>query len=251
MFLQEGGRNQVADRSFDGFADDAGFALAPGHQIHFLGFVDGSHTHRDGTAGYVLFAEEIAGGIATRQDIQGHHPGFGVFRGAWLVETDVTGTADAQDLNIDSTRFVDLAFVVLAEGVHIVALQGAVRNVNVCAVDIHMVEQLLVHETDIALKRIRLHREILVEIERDHVLETEPFLFVQTHQFGVHACGARACSQAEHGKAAHFGTLTDQSGDVGRNSFGCGQVVVERDNRNPLELMDFRSLVSEWHGESL
>ena len=96
--------------------------------------------------------------------------------GARLVEADVARAADAQDLHVDAARLGDLLLVPAAVVVHLLDRQRAVGHVPVARRDVDVVEQVLAHEADVALQLVRLHRVVLVEVERDDVGERQPFL---------------------------------------------------------------------------
>ena len=70
MFLQEARGNRVRHRAFDRARDDGRLALAKRNHHHALGFENRAHAHRDRARRHVLFAEEIAGGVFTRDTIE-------------------------------------------------------------------------------------------------------------------------------------------------------------------------------------
>ncbi|PNW61404.1 UNVERIFIED_CONTAM: hypothetical protein BEN50_25900 [Euhalothece sp. KZN 001] len=108
---------------------------------------------------------------------------------------------------------VDGLFVPLAVGGDFLGGQRAVGNVHVLRIDVDVVEEMLVHEPDVALQLVRLHGEVLVEVERDHVLERQPLFLVQADELVVHAGGRGARREAQHGGAVLGGPLADELGD--------------------------------------
>ena len=57
-----------------------GLVLAQGHQHDLAGFEDRAQAHRDGLRRHVLFAEEIAGGVAARDRVERGQPRAAVAR---------------------------------------------------------------------------------------------------------------------------------------------------------------------------
>ena len=134
--------------------------------------------------------------------------------GAGLVEADVPGAADAQELNVDAARLGDLLFVPAAVVVHLLDRQRAIGHVPVAGRDVDQVEQVLAHEADVALQLVRLHRVVFVEVERDDVRERQPFFAVQPHQLVVDADRRAAGRQAQHAIPPLGRPLANQIGNL-------------------------------------
>src|SRR5262249_27413115 len=117
---------------------------------------------------HVPFAEEGAGGVAAGHRVEGDAARAALARRAWFVEADVPGSADAQDLQVDASRASDLLFVLSAEFIRLIGAETAVRNVNVLRLDVDMVEERFLHPAPVALRIVRLHRVVFVEVERDN-----------------------------------------------------------------------------------
>src|SRR6056297_854232 len=94
----------------------------------------------------------------------------------------MTGFPNSQNLNIYATGFFNFLFILLTVSLDILFGNCTVRNVDLFFRDINMVNKVLLHEPYIALKGIRLHREILVQIESDHILKAEILFFVKADQ---------------------------------------------------------------------
>ena len=94
-------------RLLDGTADDRRLVLAEGQQADLAGGQDRADAHRDRLVGHVLFAEEIAGRVQPRHAVQVDQPRAAVAGGAGLVEADVPGAADAQNLQVDPAGLGD------------------------------------------------------------------------------------------------------------------------------------------------
>ena len=117
--------------------------------------------------------------------------------GAGLVEPDVAGPAYSQELEVQPARFLDGALVCGTEGRYLLDRKRAVGDVRVGLVDVDVIEQVLVHEPPIALQVVRLHGEVLVQIERQHALEAQALLLVQANQLGIDAGRGGAGRQAQ------------------------------------------------------
>ena len=118
MFLQEAGGESRRDLAFDRPGDDRRLVLAERQHDELPCGENRADAHRDRLPRHVLFAEEIAGGVEARDAVERDQPRAAVAAGARLVEADVAGAADAEELNIDPAGLRDLLFVLLAEIVH-------------------------------------------------------------------------------------------------------------------------------------
>ena len=85
-----------------------------------------------------------------------------------------------------------------ALGLHLVARHVAPGDVHVLRRDVELGEEILPHEAVVGVDALRIHRVVLVEIERDHVGEAESFLAVHPDQLAVHPDRGRAGGQPEH-----------------------------------------------------
>ena len=96
---------------FDGPLHDRRLVLAEGHDDDLAGLEDGADAHGQGLVRHVLLAEEAAGGVAARHRIERDQARAAVARRAGLVEADVAGAADAQDLQVDAAGPADQLLV--------------------------------------------------------------------------------------------------------------------------------------------
>jgi hypothetical protein len=163
--------------------------------------------------------KSLAGEVVERDETRAR-----VFARARFVEPHVTRSADAQDLDVDAAEVFDFLFVLLAIVPDGFAGDRAVGHVDVGAVDVDVVEQVLVHEADVALQRVGLHGEVFVEVEAHDVLERQTLFAVQADQFRVDAGGRGPGGQAQHGALAGFGFGADEVGDFAGDRAGRGDV---------------------------
>ncbi len=91
-----------------------------------------------------------------------------------------------------------MIFVLLAKLLHFLRGNRAVGNVNVCRIDIDMVEQMLPHEADVALQLIGLHGVILVEVERHDIAKREFLFAMNSQQFVINADRRTTGGQTQH-----------------------------------------------------
>src|SRR5262245_36650336 len=98
MLLEEAGGDGVGDGPLNRLLDDQGLVLAEREGNDLLGLQYGDDTHGEGLLRDVLLAEEAAGGVPAGDRVQRHQPGPAGAGGPRLVEPDVPGPADAQDL---------------------------------------------------------------------------------------------------------------------------------------------------------
>ena len=85
-------------------------------------FEDGADAHRERLVRHVFLAEEAAGGVAARDRVERDQARAAVARRARLVEADVPGAADAEELQVDAAGPADL---LLVAGTVILDLVGA------------------------------------------------------------------------------------------------------------------------------
>jgi hypothetical protein len=219
--LQKTRRHRVRFRSFHCPGNNISLVLAPCHQRDFPRPQDGAHTHRDGKARHVLLAEKIRRRILTGDAVQRHEPGRRVLRRSGFIESDVSRAADAEDLQIDAAGLVDGPLVsraVIEDGIH---RHRAVRQMDVLRRDVEMLEQLLLHEAEIALAVVASQTVVLIEIEGDDILEAEALLAVEPYEFTIKGNRGAAGGQAQHRFAAGGVPGFDQFLDLARQR-GCG-----------------------------
>ncbi len=171
---------------------------------------DGSHAHGDGAGRHFVPSAEVAGGVFDGEVVEVDHARFRGEGGAGFVESDVSRAPDAQNLDVDAARLFDGAFVCRTEGFHFVRLQGAVGDVDVLRKDVHLAEEVMVHEMVVALFRLPFHGHVFVEVEGDDVAEGEPLFPVHPDQFGVELDGGGACCQSQHAGPALGGARAYQ-----------------------------------------
>ena len=240
MLLQGAGRDVAARRLLDRLADDRRLVLAEGQQHHPAGVEDRSHAHRDRLPGHVPLTEEIAGRVAAGHAVQRDQPGAALDGAARFVEADVTGAADAEQLQVDPARRPDLLLVGDAGGGDPLPRDGAVGKVDRGGWNIEVIEEVLPHEAVVALQRVGLHRPVLVEVERHDRLERHALLAMQPDQLVVHAHWRAAGGQTEHGLLASGGPLLHEVGDLaGDRPAGIGRLVVDSDGQ-PFHRSDMR-----------
>ena len=145
------------------------------------------------------------------------HVGEAFQRSTRLVEADVAVAANAEQLHVDATRFGNGLVVA---GQRIGGGVDAAGDVHALRVEIDVVEQVVVHEVAVALIMRGLETDILVEVERGHVLEADLASLVQFDELGIEVERRGAGSKTQHGvrlRVQHF--LVDGSSLL-RNAFG-------------------------------
>src|SRR5207248_9603436 len=101
MLLEEAGGDRLGGQILAGLLDDAGLALAEGQDEDLAGVEDVADAHGQGLDRHVLLAEEAGGGVAAGHRVERHQPRAAGARRTWLIEADVPGAANAEDLNVD------------------------------------------------------------------------------------------------------------------------------------------------------
>src|SRR5690606_354671 len=133
--------------SFQHALEDLRLMLTERHDDNLLRLQDRADAHRDRLERHVLFAAEGARRVDASDGVEDHLPRLARAAASGLIEADVSGTADAQQLQVDAAGSFDLPFVLFAERLDFVGLQVAARNVNVSLWNVHMVEERLAHPT--------------------------------------------------------------------------------------------------------
>ena len=129
--LQEGRGDLVVHLALDGAAHDRGLVLAGGEDEDLARLEDGGDAHGERLAGDVLLAEEVGRGVLPGHQVEGDQPGAALGARAGLVEADVPGPADAEQLEVDAAGGADRLFVAAHLGLHVVARDVAAGDVHV------------------------------------------------------------------------------------------------------------------------
>ena len=129
--LEEGGGDLVVHLALDRAAHDLGLVLAGGEDEDLAGLEDRGDAHRDRLARDVLLAEEVGGGVLPGHQVERDKPGAALGARAGLVEADVPGAADAEELEVDPAGRADRLLVAAALGLDLVARDVAARDVDV------------------------------------------------------------------------------------------------------------------------
>ena len=164
MQLQGAGGDHAGNGPLDGAGNDVGLAGAGGQEEAAAAFDDGADPHGDGAARHLVFpAEEwpvlLHGGGRKRLN-----PGAGVKGGKRLVEADMPGLADAEDLQVDPAAPLDGRLVAAAFLVQVA--REAIGQVGVPRVHVHVAEQVVIHVVPVRVRVGREQADILVQIER-------------------------------------------------------------------------------------
>jgi hypothetical protein len=118
-------------------------------------------------------------------------------------------------LEVEAARLGDLLFVLAGVLRDLVDGEGAVGDVDVLGVDIDEVEEVLVHETVVALELFAGDGVVFVEVKSYHVSEGEIFGLVEADEFGVDADGGGAGGEAEDAGLTKNGFFANEAGDFG------------------------------------
>ena len=213
VVLKVRGRNVRVDLALDGSTHNGRLVLAEGQQDDAVGAHDCADTHGDRGSRDIPLTEKVAGRVHARDLVERDEPRAALQTRARFVESDVTCSTDAQNLEVDPACGLDLLLIGAAVRTHALPVDRAIGNVHLLARDVHVVEQVFIHETHITLEVVRSHGVILVQIERDHIGEAQPFLTVEPDQLVIHGLGRRAGCQAENDLPARSGTLANQCCD--------------------------------------
>src|SRR5690606_33925699 len=127
-----------------------------------------------------------------------------------LIETDMPCPANAQQLKVQSACGFYLRFVCFAILLQLVWRDRAIRNMDIFRFDVHMIEQMLVHEIMIALDIVPFHRVVFIQIEGDHILETEALLPMHADELLIYPDRGRTCRKTKYTSLSFFRFPSDQ-----------------------------------------
>src|SRR5436190_1834620 len=185
----------------DRAGDDARLVLARRQQRDFLGIENRRDAHGDRFARHVVDAKEIRRGVFARQRIERDDPRARRRVGPGLVESDVTRLADAEQLEVDPAGGA-ARLLVLGAGLHYaLARRDSRRDVDVLLRDVHMREEVLPHVTVVAVRAVRRHRVVLVQIERDDARKIDVARLMAADQLFVDTERRAAGRETEHDPA--------------------------------------------------
>ncbi len=216
--LEAADRPHVVDAFLDGMPQSPGLVLAVGQHHDFPCVHDGADAHGE-SCGWHL------GGIVVEKSSVGDfrihgerlYAGAGGEGGTGLVEGDMAVGTYATHEEIDAVRFLDFILVGGAFGYKIGS--HPVEYMNVLGGNIYMREEVIPHESVIALLMFLRQTDVLIHIERDDIREGNQFRAVHFDESAIHAKGRRSRGQPQHewttgGSSVYLGR------DVIRRPFG-------------------------------
>ena len=213
VVLEVAGRHEGTDLALHRLADDGRLVLARGHEDDAFRVEDGADAHGHRLDGHVVLAEEIGRGVLARALVQADQPGACVRQGTGLVEPDVAGAPDAQELDADAAHRADPVLVPGAVVLDLLRRQVAQGDMDLAVGYVDVVEEILVHVAVVALGRLPRHGVVLVEVEGDDVLEADAAA-VQRDQFPVHVDGRGSRAESQHGHLSRFGARLGVADDL-------------------------------------
>src|SRR4029079_11103273 len=138
-------------------------------------------------AGNVLLPEEVGGGVLSGHQIERNETGPTFEPRAGLVEADVAGASDAEELKVDAPGVGDGGLVPAAVLDHLVPGNVASGEVHLPGRDVEKGEEVLPHEPMVGVEAPGVHRVVLVEVEGHHPGEGKAFLPMHPDQLAVDA----------------------------------------------------------------
>ena len=243
--LQVRRRHRAVDIALHRPLDDGRLVLPCRQQRDLPGLENGRHPHRDGFDRHVLRAEEVPRRHAPRDRVEHHEPRAGAGARPRLVEPDVAGLPDPQELEIDAAGVGDRALVVATVSLDLVAWNVAAGDVHVLPGDVHVVEEVLPHEPVVAVQALGRHRVVLVEVEGHDVGEIETCLAMQADQLAIDANRRGAGRKPQHRALPGIAAAADDLGHAPGDPAGDVVVRLGHDDRNPFLTLAHTSLAAD------
>ena len=111
--------------------------------------------------------------------------GAGAERGERLVEADVPGLADAQELQVNAAEALDGGLVAAAFLVQVA--REAIGQVGVPRINVHVAEQVVIHVVAVGVRVGGKQADILVEVERAAEREIKLLSLVHADEVAIDA----------------------------------------------------------------
>ena len=183
MELQHGSGDVRGDRPAAGFVKDLRLALAVGDQEDLFGLHDALDAHGVSLFRHVVDGLEEPGVGLDGLGVQIHAVGAFFELVSRLVEADVSGQADAQQLDVHAAHGIHHGVIpgALFRSVRL----GAVGDVGVGGIDIDVLEEVLPHEVSVALVVILGQAHVLVQVHGSDLGEVQIPGFIAFDQLGV------------------------------------------------------------------
>jgi len=214
--LERGGRIHRGDGAFDGLSYGLGFIFSRGEEDGFACVENGSDTHGDDMEWHRVLAPEEAGVVLAGAGGKGFDARAGGEGGCRFVEANVAVSADAEELEVDAACCADFFLVAAAEffGVRC----HTVWDMDVFAIDVHMPEEVLVHERMVGLRMVGSDADVFVQIKRGDLRPIEVLLdelFVEWH-------GGAASGEAKNRIGPGADEMGEEAGGHASGRFGIG-----------------------------
>ena len=159
---------------------------------------DGLDAHADGIARHRFFILEKARVRLDCLVIELHLVRRRLELHIRLIETDMRVAADAKHLQVNAAFRPDEPIVRLAGRRYI--LCHPVGDEDVFRPHVHEVEEMLVHEIMVALRILRRHADVLIEIERRDLRKVEADRPMDSHEVVIQPFRRAARRETEHAR---------------------------------------------------
>ena len=196
MELQDGSGNLGGHGAAEGLVENLLLVGAGGYQNHLPGCHHGADAHGVSSGGNLVNGVEEALVGLTGNLLQLYLMGHGREMVGGLVEADVAVVANAQQLQVHPAPLLNLLLISLAHGRHVLGL--AVGNDGVLGLDVHMIEQVLLHEVPVALGMVPGQALVLVQVGGTNPGKINLTGLAALHQLPVQGQGAGTGSQAQN-----------------------------------------------------
>ena len=196
MKLQRRRGNHARDGSLDRFGDDRGLSFSGGQQHATAAIENRPNTHSDRPARHFGLARKQRGVLLPRCRRQRLHPSPRTQRRQRLVEANMAGFADAEQLEINPANLLNKLFVVAALCIQV--RSGAVRKMRPGRLYIHAAEQMFAHVMVVGMRIGCGEPHVFIEVKGRALGKIEFVLFVALGQVAINVLHRFASGQAEN-----------------------------------------------------
>ena len=171
MRMQKCWRNFIWNLALNWSFDDISFTFWPGHNYNSFSLLNCMNTHGDGSFWNVIYSSKWFWSISSCKSVQINKPCTAVNWWWRLIESNVASSSNTKNLNVYSTKWFNLFFVIFTKFCNLWSLDFSIRNVYILFRNVNMMEKIVPHIKIVRLRVIMLNWVILIEVKSNNIFE--------------------------------------------------------------------------------